>query len=85
MHLNSPVIATYLLESPSEYLIPIGSFLRKTNLDEIPQLWSILVGDFTFAGPRPALFNQSDLINLRTEKNTYFNTRRHWFGSDKWS
>jgi O-antigen biosynthesis protein WbqP len=68
MHLTSPTIATHLLKNPSQYLTPIGSFLRKTSLDELPQLWSILVGDMSFVGPRPALFNQYDLIKLRTLK-----------------
>lgn len=68
MHLNTPAVATHLLKNPLQYLTPIGSFLRRTSLDEIPQLWSILVGDMSFVGPRPALFNQYDLIKLRTSK-----------------
>ena len=66
MHLNTPAVATHLLKNPSQYLTPFGSFLRKTSLDEIPQLWSIVIGNMTFVGPRPALFNQYDLIQLRT-------------------
>ena len=68
MYLSAPVVATHLLKDPFQYMTPIGSFFRKTSLDEIPQLWSILVGDMSFVGPRPALFNQYDLIKLRTFK-----------------
>ena len=68
MRINTPAVATHLLKDPDVYLTPIGHFMRKTSLDELPQLFSILKGDMSFVGPRPALFNQADLIELRTRK-----------------
>ena len=71
MRIGTPAVATHLLQDPDAWLTPIGAFLRKTSLDELPQLWSILAGDMSIVGPRPALFNQADLIALRTERGVH--------------
>ncbi len=71
MRVDTPAVATHLLDDPDRWLTPIGKFLRKFSIDEFPQFFSILVGDMSFVGPRPALFNQADLIALRTEKGVH--------------
>ena len=66
MQVNTPAVATHLMADPDKYLTKVGQFLRKTSLDELPQIWSILIGDMSIVGPRPALFNQNDLVEFRT-------------------
>ena len=71
MRTNTPDVATHLLTDSDQYITPVGKFLRKTSLDELPQLWNILKGNMVFVGPRPALYNQDDLIQLRTENGVH--------------
>ncbi len=71
MRIDTPAVATHLLADPDRFLTPVGKFLRKTSFDEFPQLFSILKGDMSIVGPRPALFNQEDLIELRTKKGVH--------------
>jgi len=71
MKIDTPVVATHLLSDSKNALTPVGAFLRKSSLDELPQLWCILKGEMSFVGPRPALFNQDDLVRLRTQKGVH--------------
>lgn len=71
MRIDTPAVATHLLERPEQWLTPVGAFIRKSSMDELPQLWCILTGEMSIVGPRPALFNQHDLIALRTEQGVH--------------
>jgi len=83
MRIDTPAVATHLLKNPDKYLTPVGSIMRRFSLDEFPQLWSVLKGDMSFVGPRPALYNQDDLIELRTKKGVH-KAGHYRLGTGEW-
>ena len=85
MKINSPQMATHQLQNPKIYLTKVGTILRKYSLDEIPQIWSVIIGDMSIVGPRPPLYNQNDLIEMRKEKK--YTRSIAWYyrmGTSKW-
>ena len=84
MYLDTPAIASHLLNKPDQYITPIGKILRKYSIDELPQIWCVFIGVMSIVGPRPALYNQNDLISLEQKQYSYFDTWINRFSSNKW-